>query len=220
MTSGRSPAQQSWRHANLVVVDLETTGLDPTHDEIISFAAIPIQGGRIQPGQRVCTLLRPRRAPPAAGVRIHGLRECDLRSQPSLEEQIDTISDALAGAVLVAHCAWIERRFLAAALAKHDRYLDGCVIDTMALGPRVADQRGIHCPDDPSLSVLARALGLPVHRSHHADGDALTTAQVFLALASQLRDDRDATVGELMRARRHRGLSRRLADATANLRTR
>jgi DNA polymerase-3 subunit epsilon len=217
MSRGRSPDRQSWREAHFVVVDLETTGLDPTHDDIISFAAIPIQGGRIQPGERVCTLLRPRQTPPAAGVRIHGLRECDLRSQPSLEERIQTISDALAGAILVAHCAWIEQRFLMAALAKHDRDLDGLVIDTMTLGPRVADQRGLHCPDDPSLGVLARALGLPVHRAHHADGDALTTAQVFLALASQLRDDRDATVGELMRARRHRGLSGRLAHAAVHL---
>ena len=33
---------------------------------------------------------------------------------------------------------------------------------------------------------MARDLGLPVHRPHHADGDALTTAQAFIALATHL----------------------------------
>ena len=37
-----------------------------------------------------------------------------------------------------------------------------------------------------SLTALARSLGLPVHRPHHALGDALTTAQVFIALATLL----------------------------------
>ncbi len=105
------------RSTELVVVDLETTGLDPRVDEIISFAAIPIREGRVRPAELVSTLLRPRQPPPAEGIRIHGLRESDLREQPRLEERIELIADALAGSVLVAHCAWIETRFLGEALA-------------------------------------------------------------------------------------------------------
>jgi DNA polymerase-3 subunit epsilon len=196
--------QQSWRRAQLVVVDLETTGLDPMVDEIISFAAIPIRGGRVRPAELVSTLVRPRRAPPAAGIRIHGLREDDLRGQPALEERIDLIADTLSGSVLVAHCAWIETRFLGDALAQHDRTLDGPVIDTMVLGAAVLARKGIACPESPPLEFLARALGLPVHRPHHADGDALTTAQVFIALAGLFDRERDPTVGELARAERPR----------------
>lgn len=198
------PERQAWRGAELVVVDLETTGLDPILDEIISFAAIPVRGGRVRPADLVSTLVRPRRAPAAAGIRIHGLRESDLRDAPPLEERIELIAGALAGSVLVAHCAWIETRFLGRALADHGRTLDGPVIDTMALGPGVLAQRGIACPESPSLDFLARALGLPIHRPHHADGDALTTAQVFIALASLFDRERDATIGELARAERPR----------------
>jgi DNA polymerase-3 subunit epsilon len=196
--------QRGWRSARLVVVDLETTGLDPRLDEIISFAAIPIRDGRVQPAELVSTLVRPRHAPPAEGIRIHGLRESDLREQPLLEDRIELIAGALAGSVLVAHCAWIESRFLGEALADHDHTLDGPVIDTMALGPAVLAGRGIPCPESPSLEFLARALGLPVHRPHHADGDALTTAQVFIALASLFDRERDPTIGELARAERPR----------------
>ncbi|HTU28875.1 MAG TPA: 3'-5' exonuclease [Solirubrobacteraceae bacterium] len=204
-----------WRAAQLVVVDLETTGLDPRVDEVISFAAIPVREGRVRPAELVSTLVRPRHPPPAEGIRIHGLRESDLREEPTLGERIELIAAALAGSVLVAHCAWIETRFLGEALAEHGRSLEGPVIDTMALGGAVLARRGIACPESPSLDFLARALGLPVHRPHHADGDALTTAQVFIALASLFDREREPTIGELARARPPRistrdRLSRRL----------
>jgi DNA polymerase-3 subunit epsilon len=67
----------------------------------------------------------------------------------------------------------------------------------MALGPIVLRSGGRECPDNPSLGYLARALNLPVHRPHHADGDALTTAQVFVALATRYRPGAEATVAEL-----------------------
>jgi DNA polymerase-3 subunit epsilon len=51
------------------------------------------------------------------------------------------------------------------------------------------------------LSHAARELGLPVHRPHHADGDALTTAQLFLALATRLNAREAQTVGSLARSR-------------------
>jgi DNA polymerase III subunit epsilon len=198
MTAGLEPV--GWRAAKLVVVDLETTGLDPRIDEIISFAAIPVREGRVRPAELVSTLVRPRQAPPAEGIRIHGLRESDLREEPMLDERIELIAETLAGSALVAHCAWIETRFLGLALGAHGHTLDGPVVDTMALGAAVLTRRGVACPDSPSLDFLARSLGLPVHRPHHADGDALTTAQVFIALASLFDREREATVGELARA--------------------
>jgi DNA polymerase-3 subunit epsilon len=41
-----------------------------------------------------------------------------------------------------------------------------------------------------------------VHSPHHALGDALTTAQVFLALASHLEQHGQRSVRDLMRAER------------------
>ena len=51
----------------------------------------------------------------------------------------------------------------------------------------------------PGLGGLARSLGLPVHRPHHADGDALTTAQVFIALATHLEFEDPLTLADLVR---------------------
>ena len=45
---------------------------------------------------------------------------------------------------------------------------------------------------------MARDLGLPIHRPHHADGDALTTAQAFIALATHLEAFGFETLGSLV----------------------
>lgn len=194
---------RSWRAAEFAVVDLETSGLDPAQDEILSFAAIPVRAGRVVPAELVATLVAPRRPPAAESIRIHGLREADLRGQQPLEPQLDRIAGALEGRILVAHFAWIEHSFLERVLPA-ERPLGPHLIDTMQLGRAVITRDGGGCPEYPSLGQLAELLNLPVHRPHHADGDALTTAQVFIALASRLDRVRDATVGELLSASRPR----------------
>jgi DNA polymerase III subunit epsilon len=192
-----------WRSASFCVVDLETTGLDPRSDEIISFAAIPVDGGRVRPGGLVSGLVRPRRMPRPDTIRIHGLRTADLETAPVLPDALDRLLAALAARVLVAHVVQVEEQFLKRALRGHGVRLRGAAIDTarlaeVVLGPR---PRG----DPFALGAVATRLGLPVHRPHHADGDALTTAQVFIALASRIEQERESqTVQSLRRASRRR----------------
>ena len=87
---------------------------------------------------------------------------------------------------MVAHVASIEAGFLGVALGDRGIELTNPVVDTAALARELFRLRRRPGPDPPSLGTLASALGLPVHRPHEADGDALTTAQVFLALATHL----------------------------------
>ena len=57
------------------------------------------------------------------------------------------------------------------------------MIDTAVLAAELRSPRAAAIEGPIGLTPLAdAALGLPVHRRHEADGDALTTAQVFLAL--------------------------------------
>jgi DNA polymerase-3 subunit epsilon len=188
-----------WREARYAVVDLETTGLEPDVDEIISFASLPIDAGRVAIGAARTLTIRPTRMPGAETIRIHGLRPKDLSEAPELIAVLDPILEALTGRALVAHAAWVERGFLAAALAEAGVRLRGPIVDTAALFRRA--ERADTTDDESAvpLSHAARELGLPVHRPHHADGDALTTAQLFLALATRLDARERQTVGSLAR---------------------
>ena len=198
--------QDPWRSASFAVVDLETTGLDPEADEIISFACVPVEHGRVAVGGATSLTVRPERMPGADSIRIHGLREADLVDAPALTVALDSMLEALAGRILVAHAAWVEQGFLTAALRRAGVRLRGPAIDTAALAARVPPRvehagaaRAAPADTSPGLSHAAWGMGLPIHRPHHADGDALTTAQLFISLATQLELREPQTVGSLVR---------------------
>jgi DNA polymerase-3 subunit epsilon len=209
------PADRTpWREVTFSIVDFELTGLDPARDEIISFAAVTVADGKVRLDDARHGLVRPNRMPDADTIRIHGLREADLADAPPLAEVLDGLLEALTGRALVAHVARIEGGFLSAALQSQGLRLRNPVVDTAALAVelgrlqrRLPPADGDDAPAEvavssPGLGDLARSLDLPVHRPHHADGDALTTAQVFLALATHLDGLSPQTLGSLARISR------------------
>jgi DNA polymerase-3 subunit epsilon len=195
---GRTP----WRQASWCAVDLELTGLDPRAHEIISFGAVPIEDGRVQLAGAVTGLARPTVGISEASIRVHGIRDADLAQAPPLAVAIAPLLHAITGRVLVVHEATIERAFLGRALRERGVRLRGPLIDTSVLGRVWLSERDGSPPDWLSLGELARALGQPADRPHDALADALTTAQVFIALATHLDALRAETVGSLARAGR------------------
>jgi DNA polymerase III subunit epsilon len=201
----RHDPARPWREERYAVLDFETTGLDPGADEIISFASVPIDDGRVVVGGARGAIVRPERMPEAETIRIHGLRPVDLEDAPPLASVLDLLLTSLAGRVLVAHVARVELGFLAAALRPVGVRPPDLIVDTAILAGRVLGAVDGGKDRAPRLAGLARRLGLPLHSPHTAAGDALTTAQVFLALATRLDAERPQTVGSLARADR-RGL--------------
>ncbi len=213
-----SPAPSTpWREADFCVVDLETTGLDPAAHEIISFAALHVARGRLQLDDARYQLIRPLRMPDGTTIPIHGLRRADLVDAPPVADALDGLLEALTGKVLVAHVASIEEAFLGAAFRGIGATLVNPIVDTAALASELFRLRGRRSPAAVDLATLAEALGLPVHRPHEADGDALTTAQVFLALAAHLDRISPQTVGSLERLSRRPRRRARLRRALRRL---
>jgi DNA polymerase-3 subunit epsilon len=197
-----SGGRTSWRLARFAVVDVETTGLDPRRDEVLSFAAVPIDGARIMAGATVTGLVRPETAPPASSIEIHGLRAADVAGAPPAPEALAPLADALRDRIPVAHAAWIERDFLRPRLREVGFALPRRIVDTAMLWRALCIARGDRDPGWCSLSDLAASLELPSHRPHVAEGDALTTAQAFLALATHLEDRGRGSVRALTGAER------------------
>lgn len=191
-----------WDEAPWCVVDLELSGLDPRRDEIISFAAIPVDEGRARLAGAVSGLVRPSRPVPASSIRIHGLRDADLAGAPPLEEALEPLAEAMSGRALVAHAAEVERSFLRPALRRVGVALPAAVADTRVIGRLWLWERDGRMPPEMSLSDLAGRLGLPAHAEHDALGDALTTAQVFIASATHLAARGKETVRTLAQADR------------------
>lgn len=191
-----------WRQSRWCAVDLELTGLDPREHEIISFGAIPIDDGRAQLQAAVEGLARPAGEISEASIRVHGIRAADLARAPALADALEPLLKVITGRVLVVHAAAVERAFLGRALRERGLRLRGPLIDTQVLGAVWLHERDGRAPTSLALGDLATALGLPADRPHHALGDALTTAQVFIALAAHLDARHPETVGSLARTGR------------------
>ncbi|MDQ6605909.1 MAG: exonuclease domain-containing protein [Actinomycetota bacterium] len=191
-----------WREAAWCALDFELTGLDHRRDEIISFGAIPIHDGRLQLRSAVYGLVRPECPMDEAAIRVHGLRAVDLERAPALADAIGPLLEAITGRVLVVHTAAVERAFLGRALRAHGLRLRGPIVDTEVLGRVWLHERHGQGGEGLSLGSLAASLGLPAERPHDALGDALTTAQVFIALATHFDARRPETVGGLTHAQR------------------
>ena len=190
-----------WREARWCALDLEMTGLDPRREEIIAIGAVPIDEGRIVLGGGLYTLVRTTRRSQHGAVLVHKLRVPDLADAPPLEEALDRMLEMLAGRVPVFHTAAIERSFLERQFAGRRVRLPAAA-DTEALGRAWLQHRDGSSPEGISLGRLARVLGQLAETPHHALGDALTTAQAFIALATLLDTVAPQTVGSLLAASR------------------
>lgn len=177
------------------------TGLDPRRDEIISWATVPITDGRVVLREARSGLVRPTSPLAVDAITVHGLRPVDLTDAPPAPSGLAPLFEAIDGRTLIAHCAPVERAFLAKAARALDRRAPAVPIDTEVLGRRVLRAARRSPPPRVALSGLAEWLDVPVHRMHDAAGDALTTAQVFLALVARLERRRPQTVRSLERRR-------------------
>jgi DNA polymerase-3 subunit epsilon len=198
LTRGRG---RSWRGARFVAVDVETTGLDPGRDEVVSFAAVPVEDARVVAREAVRGLVRPAAPPAGSSIEIHGLRASDLAAAPPAPEAFEPLLAALNGRIPVAHAAWVERSFLGPRLRPLGYVMPRRMVDTALLWRALSVERGEGDPGWRDLQALADGLRLPAQRPHDAEGDALTTAQAFLALATHLESLGRGSVRALTGAR-------------------
>lgn len=175
-----------------VAIDLETTGLDPRRDAIVSMAALPFVGGR--GGLGYTTLVDPGRPIPVASTRIHGIDDQRVAGAPTVAAALGAFDAACAGRVLVGH----DVAFDVAILARARRGLglpqpDIPVLDTRRLAIALHPDWRHHA----ELETLATRLGIPVVGRHTAEGDARLAGAVLLALLPRFRQRGVATLGAL-----------------------
>ena len=193
---------RSWRAVEFASLDFETTGLDPRRDQIVSFGVVPIRNGRVVVGERVYREVDPAIRPGPASVAVHGLRQIDLQPAGSLDAERGVLGSALHHRFLLAWAAEVEAAFLATTFGGSVRSWRRRIVDVLVLARRV-EEIGPPTESPPySLTAAASRFGVPVHSPHHALDDALTTAEVFLVLATRLAAATPGTARWLLRTGR------------------
>jgi DNA polymerase-3 subunit epsilon len=163
--------------SELVVFDLETTGLSAERDQICELGAVRVRG--LELVDTFESLVDPRVELPEPIARLTGLRQEELRGAPSIGDVLERFLAFAGDAQLVAHNARFDQRFLdAQLLLRHGRRLTEPPLCTAALARRLLEGRTKRV----GLARLADFFGVPTQPCHRALPDAEATAQILVQL--------------------------------------
>jgi len=170
-----------------LALDLETTGGDPERDEIVSFGWVCMDGTRIDLATARHRVVRLQGAVSAASAAIHRITDDESARGCSLEAALDELLGALAGRVLIAHRAETELGFVARACQRiYGARIVIPAVDTLRIAVRIEQrqQRALR-RGTLRLHALRHKYNLPRYRAHNALSDALSAAELFLALQAE-----------------------------------
>lgn len=185
--------------AELLAVDLETTGLDPKKDRILSVGCVVVRALGIPLATARHRYLRVEEAIPEASAVIHRITDDTAAQGDDPREVLAWLLTQLRGRVLLAHHARIELGFLDRACREwFGAPLLTPYLDTLALAQRrFARRNQVIKPSDLRLFNLRRRYHLPASPAHNALSDALATAELFLALVGEHAGGERCRLGDL-----------------------
>ena len=172
-----------------IVIDTETTGLDPANgDRLIELGCVEIIN-RIPTGREFHRYLNPERDVHRDAVAVHGLTAEFLKDKPLFKDVVEEFLDFLGDAPLVAHNASFDMAFINAELQRLAKPMltRNSVVDTLALARRR------HPAGPNSLDALCKRYGIDNSQrtKHGALMDSLLLANVYV----ELLGERQATLG-------------------------
>lgn len=178
---------------NYTIIDLETTGLDPSFDSIIEFAAMRIRNGSVE--QTFQTLVKPYDEIDDFITELTGITAEMLVSAPLPEEIFPAIYDFIGSDVVVGHNSNFDVNFLYdwfEIILKRD--FSNPYIDTMRFARKLLPELKHHrlCDISESLHVMPTDL-------HRAMKDCQTTYKCFLKL-SELAVEKYGTEAEFAKS--------------------
>ncbi|EJN37516.1 DNA polymerase III, alpha subunit (gram-positive type) [Pseudomonas sp. GM84] len=199
----------SLREQRWVVLDLETSGLNPSRDQVLSIGAVAIEDGAIDFSQQFeRTLHRPTQKTNAS-VLIHGLGPSALAAGCDPAEALLDLLEFIGASPVLAFHAPFDQRMLARALKQSLGYrLQQHFLDVAELAPMLNPDTVLR---EAGLDDWVARFDLHIEERHHASADAQVTAELALILLSQAR--RQQLDSPLQLEQRLRGWRRRKAQS-------
>lgn len=184
----------------IVSIDLETTGLDPAKDKLVSIGLVDIKNKSIKLETSWHKLVKVNNNLNEDSVVIHHITDDQSASGTSIETLMPQLLERLSGKVLLAHNAKVETSFInkvCQSLYQCDFIIP--VIDTQQLAKRSLDrQNKAYKSNDLRLFNLRKQYNMPAYKAHNALMDAIATAELFLAMVEQISPGKNARLKEFL----------------------
>jgi len=181
-----------------IVVDIESSGMDPARDRLIAIGAVALEAGRLRPGDSFEVVLQQPTISARENILVHGLGAEAQRGGAAPREALQAFTDFAGEAPLLAFHAPFDRAFLARAFEQHglarlrNEWLD---LDPLARSLRPQARLA-------SLDEWLAHFDIPVANRHSAAADAYATALLALRLLDLARRAGDADFRSLQRSAR------------------
>ncbi|MEN2751374.1 DNA polymerase III subunit epsilon [Psychrobacter sp. FBL11] len=95
-----------------LIMDTETTGLDPLKGDRVIEVGIVEMVGRKFTGEKLHVYINPQRGMDEEVIRIHGISEAFLADKPTFDQVAKSLYDFMDGAEIIAHNATFDMNFL------------------------------------------------------------------------------------------------------------
>ena len=157
-----------------VVFDLETTGLDLMNNGITEIGAVKIEKGVIK--EHFTTLIKPDYPISEEITALTGITAEMVKDAPKISSVIPDFMKFIDGAILVAHNADFDLKFIKRFAMAEEYEINNKVMDTMEMTRTYLPQLR-----QSNLKVLAEHFGI-VFQHHRALSDSYATAEAFIEL--------------------------------------
>lgn len=163
-----------------IVFDTETTGLDPLNgDRVVEIGCVELVN-RVPTGRTFHAYINPERDMPRGAFEVHGLSTEFLADKPIFAQIAEDFCTFIGDAVMIAHNAMFDVRFLNAELEK----CGGPVIEMHRVSDTLALARQKFPGAQNSLDALCKRFAIDSSRRtlHGALLDSELLAEVYLEL--------------------------------------
>lgn len=163
-----------------IVLDIETTGLNPKKDKIIEVAAVKIINDEIR--DIFHSMIDPEIEIPQEITKLTGITNEMVQGSPKINDVMEQFYNFVENTCLVAHNASFDLSFLREALGKTGLIISNAIIDTLSLSRELLKDTKKH-----NLAALAAYFHISSDRHHRALDDTKATANIFIKLKEMLK---------------------------------
>ena len=166
----------------MVVFDLETTGLSSRSNKIIEIGAVKIKAGEIIDSMDI--FVDPEEPIPAEITTLTSITDEDVKGAPKEREAIEKFFEFAGDRLLIAHNASFDVGFIRAAAERCEIPFTNTFLDTVGLSKYVNPELKKH-----KLDIIAKHYKLDDFHHHRASDDATVLAKIFFVMLDRLRSE-------------------------------
>ena len=169
--------------SEVVSIDCETTGLDVKRDEVISIAAVCIDGRQVKTGDAFEAMIDHRERLSEESIRIHRIRKQDLDAAVDIETAVMALIEFIGNRPILGYNIQFDLKFL-------DRYtkpllgfsLPNQIVEFADVYRKAIVSKRPDAVPHLGFEEIIEDLKVPVFGRHTALGDATTVAMAYVKL--------------------------------------